>query len=39
MIFFTLIWALFASAALAAFGYTDNGDYWTIDNVSTSWCF
>lgn len=27
----TLISTLFASTALAAFGYTDQGTYWTID--------
>lgn len=32
MLLFTLTWLLFAPIALAAFGYTDNGDYWTIDN-------
>lgn len=31
MLIFTLLWTLFASAALAAFGYTDEGTYWTID--------
>lgn len=28
---FALVWALFASTALAAWGYTDNGSSWTID--------
>lgn len=28
---FVLVWTLFASTALAAFGYTDNGSSWTID--------
>ncbi|POS72178.1 rhamnogalacturonan lyase [Diaporthe helianthi] len=34
MLLFTLCWSLFASAAFAAFGYTDNGNYWTIDSGS-----
>lgn len=32
MLLLPLLWALFASTALAAFGYTDHGTYWTIDN-------
>lgn len=32
MLLLPLLWALFASTALAAFGYTDHGSYWTIDN-------
>lgn len=31
MLLFSLVWALFASSALAAFGYVDGGTYWTID--------
>lgn len=31
---FVLVWALFASSALAAWGYVDNGSSWTIDTGS-----
>lgn len=31
MLLFALCWSLFASVAFAAFGYTDQGTYWTID--------
>lgn len=31
----SLVWSLFASSALAAFGYTDEGTYWTIDTGKT----
>lgn len=34
MLLFALCWSLFASAAFAAFGYTDQGTYWTIDSGS-----
>ncbi|KAK2598385.1 hypothetical protein N8I77_011805 [Diaporthe amygdali] len=34
MLLFALVWSLFASVALAAFGYTDQGTYWTIDSGS-----
>lgn len=32
MLLLTLCWSLFASVAFAAFGYTDQGTYWTIDS-------
>lgn len=32
MLFFAILWTLFASAVFASFGYTDGGTYWTIDN-------
>lgn len=32
MLFLALCWSLFASVAFAAFGYTDQGTYWTIDS-------
>lgn len=32
MLLFSLVWALCASSALAAFGYTDEGTYWTISS-------
>lgn len=31
MLLLAICWSLFASAAFAAFGYTDQGTYWTID--------
>lgn len=34
MLLFALCWSLFASVAFAAFGYTDQGTYWTIDSGS-----
>lgn len=34
MLILTLLWSLFAAVALAAFGYVDNGDYYTIDSGS-----
>lgn len=34
MLVLTLLWSLFATVALAAFGYVDNGDYYTIDSGS-----
>lgn len=34
MLLLTLCWSLFASVAFAAFGYTDQGTYWTIDSGS-----
>lgn len=32
MLLLALCWSLFASVAFAAFGYTDQGTYWTIDS-------
>lgn len=32
---FLLVWTLFASTALAAWGYVDNGSSWTIDTGSS----
>ncbi|KAI3397195.1 hypothetical protein diail_11169 [Diaporthe ilicicola] len=34
MLLFALLWSLFASAAFADFGYTDQETYWTIDSGS-----
>lgn len=34
MLLLALCWTLFASVAFAAFGYTDQGTYWTIDSGS-----
>lgn len=34
MLFFTLLLSLYATVALAAWGYTDNGNYYTIDTGS-----
>lgn len=34
MLLLALCWSLFASVAFAAFGYTDQGTYWTIDSGS-----
>lgn len=31
MLFFALLVSLYATVAVATWGYTDNGDYWTID--------
>lgn len=31
MLFFALLLSLYATLAAATWGYTDNGDYWTID--------
>lgn len=34
MLVLTLLWSFFAAVAFAAFGYVDNGDYYTIDSGS-----
>lgn len=31
MLLFALLLSLYATCATAAWGYTDNGNYWTID--------